>query len=108
METSEYFLVSVGRQNFLQKCLLYTNKVTEKTNNVSFKTMPQKIEKWKQVVKGYFGDSKLSTLNEGAVFKVLFDTARQDEKNKSVKMNFYKSGSVVICELFSLGLGLQK
>ena len=27
---------------------------------------------------------------------MLFDTDSQDEKNKSVKMNFYKSGSVVI------------
>lgn len=67
-----------------------------KTNNVSFKIMPQRIEKWKQSVKSYFGDSKISTLNKGAVLKVLFDSDSQDEKNKSVKMNFYKSGSVVI------------
>ena len=57
--------------------------------------MPQRIEKWKQAVKSYFGDSKISTLNKGAVLKVLFDSDSQDEKNKSVKMN-YKSGSVVI------------
>ena len=65
-----------------------------KTNNVSFETTPDRIEKWKQAVSSYFGDSKVSTLKSGATLKVSLDS--DDDKNGCVKINFYKTGSVVI------------
>ena len=73
-----------------------------KINNVSFKTQPQRIDKWKRALKNHFNSSNINILKSGATFKVSFAT--EDDEICSVKINFYKSGSMVIqgpkCSVF--------
>ena len=59
-----------------------------KTNNVTFQTL--RPECWKRSILDHFGPSRASSLKGGTVIKVIFDN------NSTIKINFYKSGSVVI------------
>ena len=65
-----------------------------KTNNVSFKTT--RIDVWKAVIINYFGKSKTNVNNQktGCVIKTSFDT--ESDKNNTVKINLFNTGSVVI------------
>ena len=65
-----------------------------KTNNVSFKTT--RINVWKAVIINYFGKSKTNVNNQktGCVIKTSFDT--ESDKNNTVKINLFNTGSVVI------------
>ena len=78
-------------------------QIDGKVNNVSFKTVPDRIEIWKRTVLQYFSPNKTTVLKEGAVIKIVCDLV--SDKNCTIKINFYKSGSVVIqganCEKFS-------
>ena len=65
-----------------------------KTNNVSFKTRPERVDKWKQAVFTCFDESNISSLKSAATLKVSFQT--EEDKYCNVKINFYKPGSVVI------------
>ncbi|CAC5378292.1 unnamed protein product [Mytilus coruscus] len=72
-----------------------------KTNNVSFKTL--RSECWKQAIINYFGPAKACLLKKGRVIKVVFESEKNN--NSTVKINFYKTGSIVIqgqkCTQFS-------
>ncbi|CAC5413973.1 unnamed protein product [Mytilus coruscus] len=72
-----------------------------KTNNVSFKTL--RSECWKQAIINYFGRAKACLLKKGSVIKVIFESEKNN--NSTVKINFYKTGSIVIqgqkCTQFS-------
>ncbi|CAC5397837.1 unnamed protein product [Mytilus coruscus] len=74
-----------------------------KTNNVTFKTSPSRIELWKKTIISHFGQSKTILLKEGSVIKVTCDI--NTDKNCSIKINFFNTGSVVIqgakCTAFS-------
>jgi hypothetical protein len=63
-----------------------------KTNNVTFITLPDRIEIWKNAVLHYFGVKKTTLLKEGTVAKIICDCG--DYRNCSIKINFYKTGSV--------------
>ena len=66
--------------------LNFHNQVDGKTNNVSFKTLPSRIEAWQNSLKSLFGEEKTSTKND-TVIKITCDI--EAEKNCSIKINFY-------------------
>lgn len=70
------------------------HQVNGKTNNVTFRTLPEKIEPWKNAIVQHFGTEKTTFLKEKTVIKILCDCGT--DKNCTIKINFYKSGSVVI------------
>ena len=45
-----------------------------KTNNVSFKTRTERVDKWKQAVFTYFDESNISSLKSAATLKVSLQT----------------------------------
>ena len=55
--------------------------------------MPTNIELWKNTVISFFGKEN-TTLKDGAVLKVICDL--ENTRNHSIKINFYKTGAVVI------------
>ena len=67
-------------------------QIDGKTNNVTFVTT--RGEKWKEAILQYFGPSKASAIKSGSVIKVVCDM--DTDKECTIKINFYKSGSVVI------------
>jgi len=73
---------------------LHCYQVNGRTNNVTFRTLPDRIDLWKTSIMNFFGQEKTTSLKDGTVLKIIcdFDT----EKNCSIKVNFYKTGSIVI------------
>jgi hypothetical protein len=86
------------------------HQINGKTNNVTFIILPDRIELWKNAVLHYFGVKKTTLLKDGTVVKIICDCG--NDKNCSIKINFYKTGSVVIqgakcvqlCDLYFLPL----
>jgi hypothetical protein len=70
------------------------HQINGKTINVTFITLPDRIELWKNAVLHYFGVKKTTLLKDGTVVKLICDCG--DDKICSIKINFYKTGSVVI------------
>ena len=70
------------------------HQINGKTNTVTFITLPDRIELWKNAVLHSFGVRKTTLLKDGTVIKIICDCG--DDKNCSIKINFYKTGSVVI------------
>ncbi|VDI34135.1 Hypothetical predicted protein [Mytilus galloprovincialis] len=72
-----------------------------KTNNVTFKSL--RSECWKKAIINHFGPAKACLLKKGSVIKVIFESEKNH--NSTVKINFYKTGSIVIqgqnCTQFS-------
>jgi len=69
-------------------------QVDGKTNNVTFTTFPERIEAWKNAIVNYFGEDKTTLLKEGSIIKIICDCG--DANNCTIKVNTYKSGSIVI------------
>lgn len=70
------------------------HQVNGKINNVSFRTSTDRIEEWKKAIISFFGKENTTLLKEGTVIKVICDL--ETSRNNSIKINFYKTGAVVI------------
>lgn len=70
------------------------HQIDGKINNVSFRTLPTKIDLWKNTVISFFGKENTTVLKDGTVLKVICDL--ENTRNNSIKINFYKTGAVVI------------
>lgn len=68
-------------------------QIDGKTNNVSFTTSPDRLEQWKSALINFFGKDSTTTMKNGTVVKIISDF---DNSKNTIKVNFYKSGSVVI------------
>ena len=69
-------------------------QVNGKTNNVTFKTT--RTNTWKEVLTSFFGKEKSSVLpkSTGFVVSIVFDS--DHDRNISIKVNIFNTGSVVI------------
>lgn len=78
---------------------LHCHQVNGRTNHVTLRTLPDRIDLWKTSIMNFFGQEKITSMKDATVLKVIcdFDT----EKNCSIKVNFYKTGAVVIQCKFS-------
>ena len=70
------------------------HQIDGKINNVSFRTLPTNIELWTNTVISFFSKENTTVLKDGAVLKVICDL--ENTRNNSIKINFYKTGAVVI------------
>ena len=71
-----------------------------KTNNITFKT--QHIDLWKQTILSYFENA--TPQNDGSTIKITCKSGETPDQTLNIKVNFYKSGMVVIqgskCSVF--------
>ncbi|CAC5377056.1 unnamed protein product [Mytilus coruscus] len=86
--------------------ILDENKHINSDLNVTvtkIETPTLRSECWKQAIINYFGPAKTCLLKKGSVIKVVFESEKNN--NSTVKINFYKTGSIVIqgqkCTQFS-------
>ena len=70
------------------------HQIDGKINKVSLRTLHTNIELWTHTVISFFGKENTTILKDGKVLKVICDL--ENTRNNSIKINFYKTGAVVI------------
>ena len=73
---------------------LHCHQVIGRTNNVTFRTLPDIIDLWKTSIMNFFDQEKTTCMKDGTVLNVICDF--ETEKNCSIKVNFYKTAAIVI------------